>query len=466
MHTRILFIVPVLALAVHLGYSDYELVWSDEFNQADGTAPNPDYWNYNLGGGGWGNNESQYYTNRLENARIEGGNLVIEMRHEPNYNATGYDFTSARLLTQNKLEWTYGRIEARIQLPTGGSGLWPAFWMLGSNISTVGWPQCGEIDIMEYISRLPNEIFGTLHGPGYAGGASFGNTVLFDNPVAGEFNTYAVEWEPNVIRWYMNGNMYHQATPQDVAPNAWVFSDNQFIILNMAIGGNLGGFIDMPNLTFPAQMLVDYVRVYQTDPPPPVTIAIPGRIEAEAFEAQSGIQMEATQDRGGGSNIGWISTGDWVEYHLDAARGGRYELLMRYASPDGSASVALTLNGDSLGSQAIDTATGGWQAWQTTSLGELTIPRGVSVLRLTFSTGGDDDDLNINWFEAVAIELDDSQSPWLQFPAVADDIVNTGGWLGLVHTASAPWVYLYQSQRWALVPDSQVSPAGGWMILH
>lgn len=464
MHKKALLTLPALAFAFNLGFSDYELVWSDEFNQADGTAPNPDYWNYNLGGGGWGNGEFQYYTDRLENSRIEGGNLIIEMRREPNYNSTGYDYTSARLLTQNKLDWKYGRIEARISVPTGGSGLWPAFWMLGSNISEVGWPQCGEIDIMEYISRRPNEIFGTIHGPGYAGGASFGNTVTFDGPVADDFNTYSVEWEPNLIRWYLNGEMYHQATPQDVAPNAWVFDDNQFIILNMAIGGNFGGAIDLPNLTFPAQLKVDYVRVYQTDPPPPVTVSIPGRIEAEDYEAQRGIQMEATEDLDGGMNIGWIGTGDWVEYHVEAPLGGRYELLMRYASPNGSASVDLSLDGDPLGSQAIDTATGGWQAWQTLSLGELNIPRGVSVLRLTFSTSGSDD-LNINWFEAVAIDLEDPQSPWDQFPSIATDVVDTGSWLGWVHTAAAPWVYLYQHNRWAFVPDEQVSPAGGWMIL-
>jgi beta-glucanase (GH16 family) len=462
MHIKLFFVVLALGVSSHSVSGDYQLVWSDEFDQAEGTAPNPDYWGYNLGGGGWGNGESQYYTNRLENARIEGGNLIIEMRHEPNYSGTGYNFTSARLLTQNKLDWQYGRIEARIQVPAGGSGLWPAFWMLGSNISSVGWPRCGEIDIMEYISRRPNEIFGTIHGPGYAGGASFGKTITFGEPVANDYHTYAVEWERDVIRWYLNGELYHQATPQDVAPNDWVFNDPQFIILNMAIGGNFGGSIDLPNLTFPAQLKVDYVRVYQTEPPPSATISVPGRIEAEASTGRSGIQTEATLDQGGGQNIGWISTGDWVEYHLSAERGGRYELFMRYASPNGTARVALSLDGVPAGNAAIDTATGGWQTWQTVRLGELVLPQGVSVLRLSFTTSGGDD-LNINWLEAVALELDDPSSPWQQFPAVGSHVVDTGTWLGLVYTADAPWVYSYLLGRWAYVPDDEVSPDGGWL---
>lgn len=464
MHFKLLIALLFVSVALQSGYAEYKLVWSDEFNQADGTAPNPDYWSYDLGGGGWGNGEFQYYTNRLQNARIEAGNLIIEVNHEPNYNGTGYNFTSARLLTQNKVDWKYGRIEARIQVPSGGSGLWPAFWMLGTNISSVGWPQCGEIDIMEYVSRIPNEIFGTIHGPGYAGGASFGKTVHFGYPVANDYHTYAVEWEQDMIRWYLNGVMYHEATPQDVSPSDWVFDDNQFIILNVAMGGNFGGFIDLPNLEFPAQMKVDYVRVYQTDPPPPATISVPGRIEAEAFTARSGIQMEATLDKGGGMNIGWISTGDWVEYHLDAERGGRYELFMRYASPNGTASVAVSLDGVSVITESIDTATGGWQNWQSLRLGELILPQGVSVLRLAFTTSGGDD-LNINWLEAVALELEEPLSPWQQFPAVAADIVDTGAWLGLVNTAAAPWVYLYNPGRWVYVPDDEVSPDGGWTLL-
>ena len=151
------------------------LIWSDEFTQADGTKPDSAKWGNDIGGSGWGNNELQYYTNRTENARIENGHLVIEARAE---NFGGRNYTSARLLTKDKVSWTYGRIEARIKIPKG-QGIWPAFWMLGANIGSAGWPLCGEIDIMENIGSLPSTLYGTIHGPGYSGGNGIsGNTVL------------------------------------------------------------------------------------------------------------------------------------------------------------------------------------------------------------------------------------------------------------------------------------------------
>jgi beta-glucanase (GH16 family) len=260
----------LLLLAVpHALPAKYTLVWADEFDLPDGSAPDPANWNYNLGGGGWGNSELQYYTDRTENARIEGNQLVIEVREEPNYAGSGYNYTSARLLTKGKHEFMHGRIEARIKVPSGLPGLWPAFWTLGANIDSVGWPQCGEIDIMEYISREPKEVFGTIHGPLYSGGASIGNTYAFAEDVANDFHTFAVEWQPNLIRWYVDGILYHSATPDDLGttrlgPKEWVFENPHFLILNVAIGGTFGGALD-PNLQFPAEMRVDYVRVYEFD---------------------------------------------------------------------------------------------------------------------------------------------------------------------------------------------------------
>jgi beta-glucanase (GH16 family) len=133
--------------------------------------------------------------------------------------------------------------------------------MLGTDIGDVGWPQCGEIDIMEYVSRLPNEVFGTIHGPGYSGGASFGNTYLFTEPVSSTFHTFAVEWQPDYIEWYVDGILYHTAEPDDVSPNEWVYNHPFYIILNLAIGGNFGGPVSS-NMTYPQEMRVDYVRVY------------------------------------------------------------------------------------------------------------------------------------------------------------------------------------------------------------
>ncbi len=147
-------------------------------------------------------------------------------------------------------------------MPDGAAGLWPAFWMLGTNIGEVGWPQSGEIDVMEYVSRNPNEVFGTIHGPGYSGGQAFGRTYTFPQPVAESYHTFSVEWSPDQIRWFVDGINYHNATPADVAPNEWVFNHPFYLIMNLAIGGNFGGTIS-PDLTFPQQMLVDYVRIYQ-----------------------------------------------------------------------------------------------------------------------------------------------------------------------------------------------------------
>ncbi|MCA9970052.1 MAG: family 16 glycosylhydrolase [Anaerolineales bacterium] len=257
--------------------ADWTLVWSDEFDDPAGSPPNPNVWQHELGDGtlngipGWGNSESQYYTNSLDNAATDGsGNLVISVR-QVNTATTNLvcwygpcEYTSARLISKERLAFEYGRIEARIQVPPGGPGLWPAFWMLGTDIDQVGWPQTGEIDIMEYVSRIPTEIFGTIHGPGYSGGNAFGNTYDFGAPVSQSYHTIAVEWGPDEIHWFVDGINFHNAVPADVAPNEWVYNHPFFLLLNVAIGGNFGGSID-PNISFPQSMLVDYVRVYQAD---------------------------------------------------------------------------------------------------------------------------------------------------------------------------------------------------------
>ncbi|MGA0846867.1 MAG: family 16 glycosylhydrolase, partial [Luteolibacter sp.] len=242
------------------GPSGWSLIWSDEFNQADGTLPDPTKWNYDVGGWGWGNNEIQYYTERPQNARVLSGMLLIEARRET---FGGRNHTSARLLTKGKHQWTYGRFEARIKVPRG-AGLWPAFWMLGSEIDQVGWPNCGEIDIMEHVGRLPDEVFGTVHGPGYSAGNSVGRYYTLDAPVADEFHTYAVEWEPGEIRWFIDDTHYFTVNPSSLNGNAWVFDRPHFLLLNLAIDGNFAGPLD-PSVEFPQQLWIDYVRVYQRD---------------------------------------------------------------------------------------------------------------------------------------------------------------------------------------------------------
>lgn len=253
------------------GPSGWNLVWSDEFDTPAGTPPDPDTWSYEIGDvtpdgkNGWGNDELQYYTDDIDNAATDGqGNLVITTRAADGSLECYYgtcQYTSARLITWHKAEFAYGRIESRIQVPQG-AGLWPAFWSLGTDIDVVSWPQTGEIDFMEFVGRLPNEIYGTIHGPGYSGGQSFGNEYDFGMPVYTDYHTFTVEWQPDLIVWYVDGIKYHEAVPADVAPNAWVFNDPVFFILNVAIGGNFGGAVG-EDTTFPQSMKVDYVRVFQ-----------------------------------------------------------------------------------------------------------------------------------------------------------------------------------------------------------
>ncbi len=250
-------VAPVPAATPITAPPGWTLVWHDEF---DGSAIDPANWTYDLGAGGWGNGEAEYYTARPENARVENGLLIIEARQEK-YEDSYY--TSARLKTQGLQSFQYGRIEARLKVPSG-AGLWPAFWMLGSDFDGTNWPDCGEIDIMEYIGREPDLILGTAHGPGYSGALGVSKWNRQDYNIADEFHTYAIEWEPDEIRWYYDGDQYFTFTPADLGDRQWVFDHPFFIILNLALGGQLAGPIGL-DTAFPAQLQVDYVRVFQTE---------------------------------------------------------------------------------------------------------------------------------------------------------------------------------------------------------
>ena len=208
------------------GPSGWTLAWSDEFDGPAGAPPDPANWSYEIGDGtvngipGWGNSELQYYTDDPANSSTDGsGNLVITLDEADPSLECYYgpcEYASARLITHHKAEFAYGRIESRLRVPDGGDGLWPAFWSLGTDITYNPWPAAGEIDFMEYVSRLPNEIFGTIHGPGYNGGNAFGDIYDFGEPVYNNYHTFTVEWEPNLITWYVDGIQYHQAEPSDV----------------------------------------------------------------------------------------------------------------------------------------------------------------------------------------------------------------------------------------------------------
>lgn len=236
--------------------ASWNLVWSDEFN---GTSLNGSNWTAETGtgSGGWGNNELQYYTNRSQNLQVTGGNLVITARKEA---YGGMNYTSARIKTQGLKTFTYGKVEARIKLPSG-QGLWPAFWMLGANMPSVGWPKSGEIDIMERVNFNPY-VNGTVHWDAN-GHAEFGR--VSGNLDFSQFHVYSIEWDFNYIRWFVDGVQFNEFYIGNNTGNTEEFHRPFFLLLNLAVGGNWPGG---PNnaTPFPSQMLVDYVRVYQQTP--------------------------------------------------------------------------------------------------------------------------------------------------------------------------------------------------------
>jgi beta-glucanase (GH16 family) len=246
----------------------WTLAWSDEFDGVAGASVDGTKWVADTGGQGWGNQELQYYT-AGENAALDGaGHLVITARAEPATTARRCWYgtcrhTSARLKTSGRFEPTYGRIESRIRIPRG-QGIWPAFWMLGADIGTVGWPRSGEIDVMENIGREPAIVHGTMHGPGYSqsNGIS-GSYALPTGAFADDFHVFTVEWTPGQVRWLVDEREYHRTTPTDLpSGTAWVFDHPFFLLLNVAVGGAWPGNPDA-STTFPQQMVVDYVRVYR-----------------------------------------------------------------------------------------------------------------------------------------------------------------------------------------------------------
>ncbi|MFD8917700.1 ricin-type beta-trefoil lectin domain protein [Streptomyces sp. NPDC059569] len=245
------------------------VTFSDDFNGAAGSAVDGGKWQIETGDN-VNNHERQYYTAGNNNAALDGqGNLVITARKDnPGNYQCWYgrcEYTSARLNTSGKFTSTYGRVEARLKVPRG-QGMWPAFWMLGNDIGNVGWPNSGEIDIMENVGFEPGTVHGTLHGPGYSGsgGIGAGYTLPNGQAFADAFHTFAIDWSPNAITWSVDGNVYQTRTPADLGGRSWVFNKPFFIILNLAVGGYWPGD---PNgsTPFPSQLVVDYVRVSTID---------------------------------------------------------------------------------------------------------------------------------------------------------------------------------------------------------
>jgi|GEM_PF-1338986 len=330
----------------------WKLVWNDEFNGAAGSGVDTSKWTYETGGGGFGNNELEYYTDRTNNVYLEqdpadANNrfLVIKALQESYGNR---NYTSGRIKTQGKYSFKYGKIEMRAKLPQG-QGIWPAFWMLGDNIDTAGWPNSGEIDIMEFVGHTPTNVYGTIHGPGYSGGTSLGTSFTYPAGFSSAFHTYGIEWEPNVIRWYFDGQLFQTRTIDDLAGRTWPFDHNFFILLNLAVGGEWPG---APNAStvFPQKYSVDYVRVYQREggvyPPAPVRNIV-------SIQAANNQFVSADNYNNSLLTASRLTASTWEKFELIDVGGGKVALLAlmnyKYASAGAGGNGQLTANQSAIG---------------------------------------------------------------------------------------------------------------------
>lgn len=254
-----------VGLNVTENHSKWVLMWEDDFNGTAGAAPNPEYWTCEIGGGGWGNEEWQFYTSSPNNVSLNGeGALAITAREQSLDEDCWYGkcrYTSSRITTQGKVSFTYGKVEARVRFPSG-QGIWPAVWMLGADFSTSGWPNCGEIDIVENLGHEMHTIYGTVHGPDYYAHEGMGASLTVSENLADDYHVYSVIWDHDSIEWWFDDRRYHRVDMQSVRTKKWVFDHNFYLIINLAIGGRWPGYPDAKT-TFPQTLFVAWVRVYQ-----------------------------------------------------------------------------------------------------------------------------------------------------------------------------------------------------------
>ncbi len=469
---------------------EWQPVWCDEFSYTG--LPNSDLWAYDIGGNGWGNGESQYYTFEDEdNAYVEDGVLTITAVKET---LQSNSYTSARVISKNKGDFLYGKIQVRAQLPSG-TGTWPAIWMLPTNWEYGGWPTSGEIDIMEHVGYDANRIHGTIHTGAYNHmlGTQVGKSKMVTTSQSA-FHVYEMEWEPASIKLYIDGEQYASFgyDPEDNIDiesfEAWPFDKEFHLLLNLAIGGAWGGVNGIDDSIFPSEFLIDYVRVYQKDysgmdqenpsdisnleslkesqssifiawdkatddvkvkeyeiyvndtltakttvnghllsdldvstdyeikiiavdfagnksPGKTETISttspssIHSRVEAEDYTTSLGIQLESTTDVGGGQNVGYIDTGDYLTYTLEVLQAGTYNVDFRYASESNGVHFDF-FKGDTKLDQINDQATGGWQQWATTTSSNFYLEKGVYTFKIEATNSG----FNINYFEFKKVD--------------------------------------------------------------
>ncbi len=398
----------------------WELVWSDEF---EGSQLDANNWSAQTGTGtayglpaGWGNNELQYYTAFEDNVLVSDGSLKIIAREQ---SFGGRNYTSARIRTLNKQEFLYGRIEARMKLPST-PGVWPAFWMLPTDSPYGGWASSGEIDIMESVNYA-DRIYGTLHfGSSWPNTQSAGPRFSDGTDFSDDFHTYRIDWDPDSITWYIDGvpygtvnsaSWFSSSAPSN--PRA-PFDTDFHLLLNVAVGGNFPGNPDGTS-SFPQTLEVDYVRAYQRVqiPFPDEPHAIPGTIEAEDFDLggqgisyndcdsdnnggeyrESGVDIQVATE--GGYNIGWICEDEWLEYTVDVQTAGTYTLDARVASPVTGGGFQIEQDGEAISAPVYFFSTGGWQSWQNAST-TIDLEAGEQVLRFV-NLGAFDTEYNLNW---------------------------------------------------------------------
>jgi beta-glucanase (GH16 family) len=422
---RTTLVALLAASAGSVAHAQWSLVFQEEF---DGSSLNLSNWEPMIGTGtayggqaGWGNNELQYYTNLSSNIVVSNGTLKIIARQQ---SFGGQPYTSARLRTLNKVDFKWGRVEGRIKLPST-QGIWPAFWMLPTGSPYGGWAASGEIDIMES-TGLADRMHGTIHHGGqWPSNTSNGGSIQTGLDYSADFHTFAIEWDPAQIRWYLDGVQYYSvnastwfsstAPTNDRAP----FDSTFHLLLNVAVGGNWPG---NPNASsvFPQTMEVDWVRVYRREQigysgQPTI---IPGQIESEHYDL--GYPGEAYNDSDygnngsalrtddvdieicteGGHNVGWLRTGEWLEYTVDVAAAGEYLLEARVASQSTGGQFRIDSDGTDLTGPVTAPITGGWQTWQTVST-PVTLEAGPQVLR--FAKLGTTGEFNINWLRLTQV---------------------------------------------------------------
>jgi len=434
----LLFFAAIILTGEPACAAEWNLVWSDEF---DGAAIDTGKWTHEVNAWGGGNNELQYYTARPENSFLRNGSLVIRAIKETYTGPEGTrEYTSARMNSKYKGDWLYGRVEARARVP-GGQGLWPAIWMMPTDSVYGGWAASGEIDIMEHRGDIPDRIYGTLHyGGEWPNNTNSGD--IYEGPdFTQDFHEYTMEWEPGVFRWYIDGALYQTQTSWWSANGTFPapFDQRFHLILNLAVGG---GFLPDPPPDadyFPREFEIDYVRVYQRatlqEPFGGSPVLLPGRVEAEDFDLggpeiayhdeepsnlggqyrePEGVDIEATTDAGGGYNVGWIRTGEWMEYMVHVDQAGRCRFDARLAALDQTGRFRLRLLS---GTADVDLGavqfppTGGWQNWTTVQAGEAVVQPGDYVLRFEAESL----DFNVNYFDVTLIEPVNNIAGWILF---------------------------------------------------